>query len=51
MAQQASPEPNGQSEFFWAQVMSCVGLVRRKGVFPVGSVNAPPEIQGSALQA
>src|SRR5512136_9338 len=46
MAQQARPEPKGQSEFFWAQVMNRSALVRRNGDLSSGSLIAPPELEG-----
>src|SRR5512143_1639767 len=49
MAQQASPDPNGQSEFFWAQVMKASALARRTGGVSKGSVIAPPELEGPGL--
>jgi hypothetical protein len=47
IAQQASPEPNGQREFFWAQVMNWSARVRRKGGRDPPSVKAPPELEGA----
>src|SRR4030043_163179 len=47
MAQQASPEPNSQREFFWAQVMNLSALTRRKGDFSIASLIAPPKLQGA----
>src|SRR5665647_3622129 len=49
MAQQASPEPNGQSEFFCAQVMKASALARRNGPLSKGSLIAPPEFEGPGL--
>src|SRR5512143_1376532 len=49
MAQQARPEPKGQREFFWAQVMNSSALARRNGGFSKASLIAPPELQGPRL--
>jgi len=47
MAQQANPEPKGQSEFFWDQVIRWSNRVRRKGCFGDPLLKAPPELQGA----
>src|SRR5512135_2092788 len=49
IAQQASPEPKGQREFFWAQVMKASALARRNGPRSKGSLIAPPEFEGPGL--